>query len=167
MPTEISGSTGVNKIQDGTVVAGDLASSVALGKVLQVVQVTKTSETLSSSTSFVSAGLSASITPSATSSKVLVAYHIPSFINTASQYLWFTIFRGTVSGTNLGHSLYGFSNLYSGGGILISDSSGKFLDSPSTTSAQTYTIGMKVNGGQGTSSVNGSTSTITLMEISG
>ena len=37
MPTEISGSTGVNKIQDGTVQAGDLASGVG-GKVLQVVQ---------------------------------------------------------------------------------------------------------------------------------
>ena len=46
MPTEISGSTGVNKIQDNTIVNADINSSAAIagskisgsfGKVLQVV----------------------------------------------------------------------------------------------------------------------------------
>ena len=49
MPTEISGSTGVNKIQDNTIVNADINSSAAIagskisgsfGKVLQVVQTT-------------------------------------------------------------------------------------------------------------------------------
>jgi hypothetical protein len=46
--------------------------------------------------------------------------------------------------------------------------SGNFLDSPATTSAQTYTVGMKTD--SGTSAVyaqeSSVTSTITLMEIS-
>ena len=51
MPTEISGSTGVNKIQDDTVVAADIASSVYLGKVLAVTEFNNTSVVTFSTTS--------------------------------------------------------------------------------------------------------------------
>ena len=81
MPTEISGSTGVNKIQDGTVVAGDLAGSVALGKVLQVVYANYNTDTSVNSTSDISSGLTASITPSSSSSKILITANIPIRMN--------------------------------------------------------------------------------------
>ena len=78
MPTEISGSTGVNKIQDGTVVAGDLASSVALGKVLQVKVGTSTAtatQDIATTTYTDIDGMSATITPSA-GSKILCMWTI-------------------------------------------------------------------------------------------
>lgn len=80
MATLISGSTGVNKITDGTIVNADIASGAAIagskidgsfGKVLQVVHATDSTYTTSSSTSYTDTSLSASITP-ATGSKVLV-----------------------------------------------------------------------------------------------
>ena len=76
MPTEISGSTGVNKIQDGTVVNADINSSAAIagskisggvGKVLQVVSGTSTGSTATSSQSYVASNLAATITPTSTS----------------------------------------------------------------------------------------------------
>ena len=78
MPTEISGSTGVNKIQDDTVVAADIASSVALGKVLGSEFIRQSSEASFSTTNQVTptdmSGMSITYTPkSSTSSLFLIA----------------------------------------------------------------------------------------------
>ena len=83
MATIINGTTGIDKIQDGTVVDADIASLAASkltgdlpagmgGKVLQVVHSTYSTETNSSTETFTDSGLSVSITPSSTSSKILV-----------------------------------------------------------------------------------------------
>ena len=170
MPTEISGSTGVNKIQDGTVVAGDLAGSVALGKVLQVVQGSLQVETSTTSGSFVSTGLTATITPSSTSNKILASYTAPggSSHNNSSNAA-FTLFRGTISDTNLGGNDWGYGYDNSTGG-----NTGCELDSPNTTSAVTYTVAMRNDAaastgickGSGTNA-NTSRATLTLMEIAG
>ena len=175
MPTEISGSTGVNKIQDNTIVNADINSSAAIagskisgsfGKVLQVVQATYRTEVSTTSTSsWVSTGLSASITPSSTSSKVLVRYTMPHYNDTASRYVYSTIFRGTVSGTNLAPGSEGIGVSRISNESVLGTVPGEWLDSPNTTSSQTYTIGHKVNGGTGTAQINGTNSTITLMEI--
>ena len=177
MPTEISGSTGVNKIQDNTIVNADINSSAAIagsklvmptGSVLQVVQGALQDETATTSGSWVSTGLTATITPSSASNKILVSYTAPggSSHNNSSNGT-FTIFRGTVSGTNLGGSDwgYGYSN---DNGV----HTGCELDSPNTTSAQTYTIGMRNDAGSSTGICKGSgtnantaRATITLMEI--
>ena len=71
MPTEISGATGVNKVQSSAIETGDLPT----GSVLQVRQTTGT--TTISTTSFTSTNTwtdhySLSITPSSTSSKILI-----------------------------------------------------------------------------------------------
>jgi len=174
MPTEISGSTGVNKIQDNTIVNADINSSAAIagskisgsfGKVLQVVQVQYNTEVTTTSTSFVDTGLSASITPSSTSSKVLVRYTMPHHNDTNGRYIYTTIFRGTVSGTNIAPGTEGIAISRIGASSVHATVPGEWLDSPNTTSSQTYTIGFKVNGGTGTSQINGTNSTITLMEI--
>ena len=81
MPTEISGSTGVNKIQDNTIVNADINSSAAIagsklvmptGSILQVVQTEYTTNAAFSSTTLVAHGASATITPTSTSSKILI-----------------------------------------------------------------------------------------------
>jgi hypothetical protein len=146
------------------------AAQMPTGSVLQVVQSALQDETETTSGSFVSTGLTATITPSSTSNKILVSYVAPggSSHNNSSNGT-FTIFRGTVSGTNLGGNDwgYGYSN---DNGV----HTGCELDSPNTTSAQTYTIGMRNDAGVSTGICRGSgtnantaRATLTLMEIKG
>ena len=83
MPTEISGSTGVNKIQDGTIVNADINSSAAIagsklvmpsGSVLQFkhAQLSSLSGVNTTSTSLADTGLSISITPTSSSNKMVI-----------------------------------------------------------------------------------------------
>jgi len=137
------------------------------GKVLQVVQATTSSVVTTTSTSYVTTGLSASITPSSASNKVL-AFYVVNFGTTISDYfLRHTLFRGTVSGTNLASD--GLGNMQASAANLRFNQSAQYLDSPNTTSATTYTVGFKVESTQtGTVSTGGagtSTSVLILMEI--
>ena len=108
------------------------------GKVLQVVSATD--ETIRSSTATSSSGyiqmsntLEVNITPSATSSKVVV--WIATGVRQVNREWQFTIFRDGTSGTDLGNSNHG---LYYG-----EESSGEqinlmAIDSPNTTSQKSY-----------------------------
>ena len=79
----------------------------------------------------------------------------------------FTLFRGTASGTNLGESS-GFCYIYSVAGRVLSFVNMNYLDSPSTTSAQTYTAAMYAASGTTAYAQRfGTKSTMTLMEIAG
>jgi hypothetical protein len=137
------------------------------GKVLQVVQATYSTIVNTSSTSYASTGLTASITPSATSSKVMIIVNMAASIQAADRRGIYTIFRGDTSGTDLsGNTSYGFSDASTGSGDSSSvyPLSMAYLDSPSTASAQTYTVGVKSDGG-GQIGTYGNTSTILLLEI--
>ncbi len=109
------------------------------GKVLQVVQVSNTTDTTVASESYTDTGLSGSITPSSTSSKILVQY--------AQQV------RATRTGNQLGimtKLLRSSTTIYEPAGtgfswFLNNDPIevyftvvGLYLDSPNTTSATTY-----------------------------
>lgn len=137
------------------------------GKVLQVVQATTSTAVTTTSTSFVTSGLSASITPSSTTSKILITTMQNSKQVTTSTTQLTTLFRGTVAGTNLATG-----SLTSFGLIAVVSSENydmipmQFLDSPNTTSATTYTSGVRVDGGTATINFAGTTSVMTLMEIS-
>ena len=72
MPTEISGSTGVNKIQSSAIEYGDLPT----GSVLQVIHDVDPTAISLTSTSFTDTGLSAQITPKSTSSKILISINL-------------------------------------------------------------------------------------------
>jgi hypothetical protein len=134
-------------------------------RVLQVVQATFATSTASTSTSFVTSGLNASITPSSNTSKILVMTTMPARTENTSGGIVCTIFRGTVAGTNL-LTTEGFGRVY-GVSDLMANLCMNYLDSPATTSATTYTIGFKSTGGQNAvCQVNNATSSITLMEIS-
>jgi hypothetical protein len=89
-------------------------------------------------------------------------------ISSSTNNGYVTLFRGTVAGTNLGNtsSGSGFGGIYSGGGRIDTIVSGNHLDSPSTTSSQTYTIGMFASTGITIEAQKFSgKSTLTLMEI--
>jgi len=118
------------------------------GHVIQVVQTVKTNTETSSSGSYVDSGLSVTITPSSTSSKVLITVSIQIGCNTGSANVDLRL-RNDTAGTNLssdprytdrwpsdGQSAFYCHNLHF-----------EHLDSPSTTSATTYKVQMKTNGG--------------------
>ena len=137
-------------------------------RVLQVVSVQSSTAVNTTSTSFATTGLAATITPSATSSKILIFANTPYRLSSSANTGQFTLFRGTVSGTNLGQGTgAGFGIVYSSGEFFGTFAT-HYLDSPNTTSATTYTLGFKVGNASLTLSAqrNDDTGGITLMEIS-
>jgi hypothetical protein len=143
-------------------------------KIGQVVSFSTSTQTSSNSTTFVTTGLTASITPTLNTSKVLVIVNANTFVGTVGYLATFTLFRGTVAGTNLGNGNEGFQTTYVAGQFSILPNNLSYLDSPATTSATSYTFGMRSNNalstvycqaGTGAPSATGSTGTITLMEV--
>ena len=139
------------------------------GGVLQVVSATVASQTSTQSQTFINTPLALAITPTSASSKILVLVSAPIFSSSGGTYAArFSIFRGTVSGTNLGNSSLGFANIWSGSGTALSIAiSMMYLDSPNTASSQTYTVGIRNEGNSQTTEIMSSNTpaTITLMEI--
>ena len=152
---------------DTTNIVGTLqnnGSALVTGKVLQVVSTANTSAITGNNSSFADSGFSVTITPSATSSKILILTQIAAFNDTTATSMYYSIYRGT---TNLGDSSTGFVRTYNGGSNLGSSVAMNFLDSPSTTSATEYSVYFKVAAGLGYISVNNATSTITALEVAG
>ena len=142
------------------------------GTVLQVVSETSAATVNTSSASFVTTGLTATITPSSSSSKILILFNASMFNNLNASNAIATVFRGTVSGTNLGEAAFGFGSCYGDSALVKNTVAGSYLDSPSTTSATTYTVGMKTSGATSGDissyfNVGAEKSVLTLMEIAG
>jgi hypothetical protein len=140
------------------------------GAILQVVSATSSTQVTNNSGTYVSTGLSASITPSSTSSKVMIFARTGSFSPNNGSVATFTIFRGTVAGTDLAGAS-GFLRIYTSVNTQIEgDASAFIIDSPNTTSSQTYTFAIK-NAAGATGSVgaqyNGTLGSIILMEVAG
>jgi len=133
------------------------------GKILQVVQGTKTDSTLSTSSSYVTTGLDVAITPSASNSKVLVMVSAYVDDNANGVQSYFTIYRGS---TDLGNSTGGLCARYVGGARGRGPINMNILDEPSTTSSTTYTVYMK-NASSANIQINSETSkqTIIAMEV--
>jgi len=134
------------------------------GKILQVVQATYATSTTSSSTSYADTGLSASITPSAASSRILVMVNQPSLkdVGNASNGVNLRIMRGATVILTQTYTLYTATNL-----ALFGIVSFNFVDSPSTTSALTYKTQFANTNASAQVEVqhNSNTSILTLMEI--
>lgn len=144
-----------------TVLAAKLP--IAGGKILQVQSGTYATATTTTSTTYVTTNLTASITPTSTSNKVLVIAANTLGNNTAGQSTLGRIFRGTVSGTAIGSETL----VSNGNGTIASMQTLIALDSPSTTSAQTYTYGFRVGGGStGTAQQSNTTAVMLLLEVS-
>ena len=172
MPITINGSGTVTGIS----ATGISAQPVFPGNILQVVSATYGTYTSINSTSYTDTGLSASITPSSASSKILVLIQQPAGVVGAAAI-------------GYGNQVNGGIQLVRGSTVLLTpptDGGGKYtlmlaatgtlahyaivnfkyLDSPSTTSAVTYkTQAAKGTSGMGSIDMNQGTSSIILMEV--
>jgi hypothetical protein len=165
-----NGTTALSTSGANVTIAGTLTTaaqsiakaSLPTGSVLQVVQATTTTPTSTTSTSFVTTSLAASITPTSSSSKILVFANGTVNGNSTGVQPVFTIYRGA---TNLGESTRGFGQIYNAGAALNAMGPMQYLDSPATTSSTTYTVYMKVNTGTGVWGHDSGTQVMTLMEI--
>ena len=84
-----------------------LPAAISTGKVLQAVTFTYSTQESTSSTSFVASSVTASITPSSSSNKVLIMVSGTQTTSGNASHNVATIYRG--SSTNLGDSSYGIS----------------------------------------------------------
>ena len=139
------------------------------GKVLQVLTATDQTKRTTTSTSFVTASntLSVDITPSATSSKVLIMISTVIGNDTEEAQAISTIYRDS---TNLGNGNSGMLVTYHYGGTTRQSASLIFLDSPSSTSQLTYQLYVRGTGGNTEinydgGSGNGGKGSIIVMEI--
>ena len=136
------------------------------GSVLQVVNLHFTTQTATSGTSYVDSGITLSITPYSTSSKVFVTVTVGGFEIGSSRLSMYT---NLVRGSTQIFQPNGYVGFPAGSTRTFPATSYSFLDSPATTSSTTYKVQFKGAGGSGavTLNVNASESTITLMEIQG
>lgn len=149
------------------------------GSVLQVVQTVKSDTFSSSSTSWVDlTGLSVSITPSSTSSKILVMMEVKA--NAASDFCALKLVRGSTD-VYVGDAAGSRERATAAGNQLnsydVGARMGTYLDSPNTTSSTTYKIQFRVSAGTGyvnrqaidtdNSAYPRVPSSITVMEIAG
>ena len=169
------------KIANGAIVGDDINSTFNLtgktvtlpagvgGKVLQVVSAFTTTEATSNSTTYADTNLTATITPSSTSNKVLVLISQSGSKASTDTLLNIRVYRGateiggTIAGRSIGYTGSTATN-YVGTGFSCS-----ILDTPSSTSALTYKTQFNNNAGSGTVRVNvdSGASYITLLEIAG
>ena len=176
MPLRLNGSTSGYSQLDAPAIAGDQTFTLPgtggtidrlnrAGNILQVINATYGTEVTSSSSTFADTGLTATITPTSASSKILVLVTQSGCGKTSnSTYLQLRLLRGLTTLANFeryaGYNAVTQSNF-------VGACSTCFLDSPATTSATTYktqlaSVGNNVNVFVQTDS---SVSTITLMEV--
>jgi hypothetical protein len=141
------------------------------GKVLQVVNTLKSTAFSTTSTSFTDiTGLSASITPSSSTSKILILVTVGAS-GSADDSLVQLVRGATVIASGSGGSVTDGFNMFTSNTNSITDSSINYVDSPSTTSSTTYTVQILTRSGTvyvnrraSNASFSGSSS-ITVMEI--
>ena len=198
MPVSINGNTGVitgisaGGLPDGCITAADLASGVG-GKIVQIVTAELTSQASVTGTTHVDTGITASITPTSASNKILVEYNINFYSERTGSGNYQTdasiqVLRGSTvilppysygnspqsTGSGYGHGDYHFS---SGANGVVLGTFARFrhgfrlVDSPNTTSSTTYKLQFAIGYG-GTFYINKTDSAsqtpksnIILMEI--
>ena len=133
------------------------------GHVIQTVEVQNTSSSSTTSTSFVDSGLSAAITPKYSTSKVLCQISAGIGNTGTSADIVIQVLRGSTQVLECARLSFNT------GGHGNAQQFFQVLDSPSTTSATTYKLQMKADGGttrlnDSASNGNGSSS-IVLQEI--
>ena len=152
-----------------TPTAGDLGLNTT-GSVLQVVEGSTITQVEGSYSSVTSLGLSASITPSSTSSKILVQVHLTGCGSRDTATLWRGILRRDSTDLCTFNNYTG-SQMNSGSDQYVS---GSYYDSPNTTSSVTYAMyGERMSGSNNCYAIHNNSltprqrATITLMEIAG
>jgi len=154
-------SVGTSQLVDGSVTSDKLASGTG-GKVLQVVTSTSSTNISTTSQTFVTTNFSLAITPSTTSSKILLMANTTAQINGSDINL--DIYRSTSSSFVSGGKSRGLIGMEPANAMMSVPII--HLDSPNTTSAITYTIYFRNNGGQTSSFLRSDVlSSFTALEI--
>jgi hypothetical protein len=142
-------------------------STLPTGCVLQVVQgLLTTPVSTGTNNTWVTTGLTASITPTSSTSKILATVSGFGYTNGSAVQMVVTLYRNS---TNL--SAYGFSQTYAGSSATQGGVSFTYLDSPTTTSSTTYTVYFTLSNSAGTVTFNSANAygqpiaTIILQEI--
>ena len=144
--------------------AGISTTKLGTGAVLQVVTATYGTYTASTTTTFVDTGLTASITPTSASNKILVFAQMNGITKINNTGIEIRLLRGATTIANFGgliaYTGTSLDNRIGGAGL-------NYLDSPNTTSSVTYKTMFKsvFNIADVAVQDNGGLSTITLMEI--
>ena len=158
---------------------GTIATTATAGKILQVVHASFSTETTIASTSFTDTGLTASITPSSSSNKILVIVSLNlqfsrsttsasggmKVIRLVSGGSDVSIYEGDPSNPTLGNQMNGHSSgIFSRMNACVN-----IEDSPNTTSSVAYRVQAAAettsNNGKVTAQEDSTPSHITLMEI--
>jgi len=170
----VVGLTDTQTLTNKSIVATQLTGTIAVarlpaGAVLQVVNANTATQVLTSSTTYIDTGLTATITPTSATSKILVLVSqngISKSNANSDNSVDLRLLRGA---TNLlSPNFAGCMSQTSGATLNVTAASSCYLDSPATTSATTYKT--QFSSRNNTASVgvqfaDASTSTITLLEI--
>jgi hypothetical protein len=151
-------------IPSGTTITNS-GTATGFGKLLQVVTATDTTNRTTTSTTFVTASntLSVTITPSSASNKIFLIANFSGSNNSSGYDSTYTIFRDA---TNLG-TADGLVKIQNGTSDSIMNIAINYLDSPSSTSALTYQVYARSQS-TGTTHINrGERSSLTAFEIAG
>ena len=156
---------------DATILTGNLPAisgasltGVSGGKVVQMVSAsTSSSTTISSDGSFTSTSLTANITPSSSSNKIVI-WSLGGEADTgaSTHSMQPSIFRGS---TNIGNGTSGMNTVYAANSRVQGNPTVGVVDTPNSTSQQTYTLKFKGGGGTTTFNANTCQATIILMEV--
>lgn len=158
-PTNLPGSFSVGE----TLTSSDMNLLRGAFRILQVLNTSTSTQVGSASTTFVSSGLSLTVTPQATSSKILLVASLCTYGDSALQGMNVRYRRNST--TTLTES---FSIGYQNVGMPVMNNSFIYMDSPNSTSAQTYVLEFNraVGSGNVYCQVNGSPSHFYLFEVS-
>ena len=149
-------------------VTGTLANSnLAAGNVIQVINAVVNTETINNTDTWADTGLTASITPTSTSNKILVIANVAGVGKGNGTYAYLKLLRDTTDIV----ADFETRGAYTGSTVTnkIGSCSVTYLDSPSSTSSLAYKTQLKSGADTAyaqTGDSNGKSS-ITLMEIAG
>ena len=167
MPLTLTGAGAITGLTSVPTTGLQLADgNMPAGSVLQVVQGTLTGQVVySSPTSFTQTNLTASITPTSASSKILVMMAYAFYNASSGQNFQATVYRN--NSTNLSpNSGNAFSIAFIGGATEIKvPFSFNYLDSPATTSSTSYTCWVRSSSGSIHFGDGSGAGTVILMEI--
>ena len=154
MATTINGTTGIDKIQDGTVVDADIASLAASkltgdlpagmgGKVLQVVSATYDTQFSTTSSSYATV-FNVSITPQSATSTLYITFSGNEYAGSTSEF-WCKV-RDTTNGADVG----GVIKINEKGGDTWQSTIIQRKITSSNTTARTYALQVNRQNGTGT-----------------
>lgn len=156
-----AGSVGTSQLASGAVTAAKIDSGVALGKVLQVLTATDTTERTTTSSTFVTGSntMLINITPSSTSSKIFLISTFSGRVQGGGAM--YTIYRDS---TNIG-ATNGITRVYNAGDLYFNISM-SILDAPSSTSQIAYQVYFNCqNGGTATLNSGNLKASLTAFEV--